>query len=89
MECRYLPFAVSPCRVFGVDLMAHINPFKQLADWTRRSLAVGVLLVGLAAAGVIYLYQDLGKYERALPPASGTADERWGVQRGEAPLPGV
>jgi hypothetical protein len=70
MECRYFPFAVSPCRVFGVDLMAHINPFKQLTDWTRRSLVVGVLLVGLAAAVVIYLYQDLGKYERALPPSS-------------------
>jgi diguanylate cyclase (GGDEF)-like protein len=50
--------------------MAHINPFKQLTDWTRRSIAVGVLLFGLVAAVVIYLYQDLGKYERALPPAS-------------------
>jgi len=50
--------------------MAHINPFKQLTDWTRRSIAVGVLLFVLAAAVVIYLYQDLGKYERALPPAS-------------------
>jgi len=50
--------------------MAHINPFKQLTDWTRRSIGVGVLVFGLAAAVVIYIYQDLGKYERALPPAS-------------------
>ncbi|PHS04755.1 MAG: hypothetical protein COA89_14190, partial [Acidithiobacillus sp.] len=50
--------------------MPHINPFKWLTDWVGRSIAVGVLLFGLAAAVVIYLYQDLGKYERALPPAS-------------------
>ena len=37
--------------------MAHINRFKQLTDWTRRSNPVGVLLFGLAAAVVIYLYQ--------------------------------
>ena len=50
--------------------MPHINPFKWLTDWVGRSIAVGVLLFGLAAAVVIYLYQDLGKYERTLPPAS-------------------
>ena len=64
-----------------MNLMPLLNLFKQLTDWTRRSIAVGILLFGLAAAVVIYLYQDLGKFERALPPAS-----EWNAARVSAGL---
>ena len=63
MECRYLPFAVSPCRVFGVDLMAHINPLKQLTNWSRRPIVVGFLLCGLVVVPLGYIFLDLDKTE--------------------------
>ena len=56
--------------------MAHINPFKQLTDWTRRSIAVGFLLCGLVVVSLVYIFQDLEKFQNDSAPAS-----EWNAER--------
>ena len=50
--------------------MAHINPFKHLTVWTRRSIAVGILLCGLFVIPLVYIFQDLEKSGPGSVPAS-------------------
>ena len=56
--------------------MPHLNLLKQLTNWSRRSIVVGLLLCGLVVVSLVYIFQDIGKFESDLPPVS-----QWNAER--------
>ena len=56
--------------------MLQINPFKHLPGWSQRPITVGILLCGLVVVSLVYIFQDIGKFESDLPPAS-----QWNAER--------
>jgi len=56
--------------------MLQINLFKHLPGWSQRPITVGILLCGLVVVSLVYIFQDIGKIESDLPPAS-----QWNAER--------
>jgi len=56
--------------------MLQINPSKHLPGWAQRPITVGILLCGLVIVSLVYIFQDLGKFESDSPPAS-----EWNAER--------
>ena len=56
--------------------MLQINPSKHLPGWAQRPITVGILLCGLVVVSLVYIFQDLGKFESDSPPAS-----EWNAER--------
>ncbi len=56
--------------------MLQINPSKHLPGWTRRSIVVGFLLCGLVVVSLVYIFQDLEKFQNDSAPAS-----EWNAER--------
>ena len=56
--------------------MLQINPSKHLPGWSQRPITVGILLCGLVVVSLVYIFQDIGKFESDLPPAS-----QWNADR--------